>query len=259
MEDEWGPGQCEFTFDPQLGLTAADSMLLFRTATKQICRRLGYHATFMCRPALRQLLLQRLAPAPVAGSTSTAAATRSPTGPTATRPSPTWAALLRRRRARARRRGHASSPRRRSTATSGFKPFSFAPDRASWAVENRGADDPGHRRPRRREHPPGEPGRRAGGQPVPLMASQIVCGLDGIDRKLGPGPARPEPYARRPPDAADQPRRGGRGAGSGGRRCSAAPSATPSSTTCSWSSGHELGRFLAHVTDWEQREYFEVY
>jgi glutamine synthetase len=22
---------------------------------------------------------------------------------------------------------------------------------------------------------------------------------------------------------------------------------------------HELGRFRAHVTDWEQREYFEVY
>ena len=27
-------------------------MLLFRTATKQICRRNGYHATFMSEPAL---------------------------------------------------------------------------------------------------------------------------------------------------------------------------------------------------------------
>jgi glutamine synthetase len=52
MEDEWGPGQSEFTFDPQVGLAPADSMLLFRTAVKQICRRNGLHATFMTKPAL---------------------------------------------------------------------------------------------------------------------------------------------------------------------------------------------------------------
>ena len=52
MEDEWGPGQCEFTFDPAMGLVSADNMLLFRTAAKQQCRRNGYHATFMTRPAL---------------------------------------------------------------------------------------------------------------------------------------------------------------------------------------------------------------
>ena len=51
MEDEWGPGQCEFTFHPVRGISGADNMLLFRTATKQICRRAGYHATFMTRPA----------------------------------------------------------------------------------------------------------------------------------------------------------------------------------------------------------------
>ncbi len=27
-------------------------MMLFRSAVKQICRRHGYHATFMCRPGL---------------------------------------------------------------------------------------------------------------------------------------------------------------------------------------------------------------
>ena len=32
---------------------AADNVLLFRTATRQICRRLGYFATFMSRPALK--------------------------------------------------------------------------------------------------------------------------------------------------------------------------------------------------------------
>ena len=50
VELELGPSQCEFTFQPQAGLAPADTMMLFRSAVKQICRRLGYHATFMCRP-----------------------------------------------------------------------------------------------------------------------------------------------------------------------------------------------------------------
>jgi len=66
MEDEWGPGQCEFTFDPTRGVTSADQMVLFRTATKQLCRRHGYHATFMTRPGLPNFFFQRLASAPVA-------------------------------------------------------------------------------------------------------------------------------------------------------------------------------------------------
>src|ERR1700743_2600050 len=52
IENEWGPGQVECTFAPRGALEAADNVFLFRTATRQICRRLGYFATFMCRPAL---------------------------------------------------------------------------------------------------------------------------------------------------------------------------------------------------------------
>src|ERR1700690_4352746 len=52
IENEWGPGQVECTFAPCAALQAADNVFLFRTATRQICRRLGYFATFMCRPAL---------------------------------------------------------------------------------------------------------------------------------------------------------------------------------------------------------------
>ena len=40
-------------------------MMLLRSAIKQICRRHGYHATFMCKPRHTQLLRQRLAFAPV--------------------------------------------------------------------------------------------------------------------------------------------------------------------------------------------------
>ena len=51
LEVELGPSQCEFTFRPQRGLDAADTMILFRAATKQIARRHGLLASFMCRPA----------------------------------------------------------------------------------------------------------------------------------------------------------------------------------------------------------------
>src|SRR5258707_10760829 len=49
---EFGRSQCEFTFKPTVGLTPADNMVLLRSAVKQICHRHGYHATFMCRPKL---------------------------------------------------------------------------------------------------------------------------------------------------------------------------------------------------------------
>ena len=52
IEDEWGPGQIEFTFGPMEGLAAADAMILFRSAVKAICRRRGLLASFMCWPAL---------------------------------------------------------------------------------------------------------------------------------------------------------------------------------------------------------------
>jgi len=52
IEVEYGPSQCEFTFQPMTGLAPADTMVLFRSAVKQVCRRHGYHATFMCRPRI---------------------------------------------------------------------------------------------------------------------------------------------------------------------------------------------------------------
>src|SRR3954468_16848611 len=48
VEKEWGPGQVECTFAAGDALTTSDNLLLFRPATKQICRRMGHAATFMC-------------------------------------------------------------------------------------------------------------------------------------------------------------------------------------------------------------------
>ena len=56
VEVELGPSQCEFTFRPQAGLDSADTMVLFRAAVKQIARRHGYLASFMCRPALPNMM-----------------------------------------------------------------------------------------------------------------------------------------------------------------------------------------------------------
>src|SRR6476660_5262007 len=41
LEVELGPSQCEFTFRPQPAMAAADTMILFRAAAKQVARRHG--------------------------------------------------------------------------------------------------------------------------------------------------------------------------------------------------------------------------
>src|SRR5262245_54459055 len=56
VECEYGPSQCEFTFQALRGLEPADTMVLFRSAVKQICRRHGLHATFMCRPLIPNVM-----------------------------------------------------------------------------------------------------------------------------------------------------------------------------------------------------------
>ena len=56
FEVEYGPSQVEFTFRTGTGLEPADTMVLFRSATKQIAQRNGYHATFMCRPKLPNVM-----------------------------------------------------------------------------------------------------------------------------------------------------------------------------------------------------------
>ena len=55
IECEFGPSQVEFTFAPLPGVKAADAMSLFRSMVKQVCRRQGLHATFMCRPQIANL------------------------------------------------------------------------------------------------------------------------------------------------------------------------------------------------------------
>ena len=56
LEIELGPSQVEAVFDATDALTAADNMVLFRSAVRQALRRAGYHATFMCRPPFPNIM-----------------------------------------------------------------------------------------------------------------------------------------------------------------------------------------------------------
>jgi glutamine synthetase len=81
-----------------------------------------------------------------------------------------------------------------------FRPYSFAPDRVCWAVENRGAlvrvqgspgDDSSHVEMRS-----GEPAAN----PYLYLASNIAAGLDGVTRGLTPpAPVEADPYAAAAP------------------------------------------------------------
>lgn len=191
LEVELGPSQCEFTFDMQSGLAPADTMVLFRGAMKQIARRHGLLASFMCRPHvpnafssgwhLHQSLTDLQSGANVfvsheAGQILSATARAYLSG------------LL----------AHARAAAAFTTPTiNGYKryrPYSLAPDRAVWARDNRGVmirvlgqqGDPATHL----ENRVGEPAAN----PYLYMAAQIYAGLDGIARGLEPGPSADTPY-----------------------------------------------------------------
>lgn len=191
IENEWGAGQVECTFDPQAALRAADDYALFRTATRQLCRRAGHLASFMCcpgepsqypsgwhlhlslvdvrsggnrlMPASREQLLSPLGRAFVGG-------------------------LL----------DHAADAMAFCTPTiNGYRRFranSLAPDRAGWSYDNRGTmlrvlggpGDPASRI----ENRAGEPAAN----PYLFIAAQIASGLDGLRRGTEPRPPSDDPY-----------------------------------------------------------------
>jgi glutamine synthetase len=77
-----------------------------------------------------------------------------------------------------------------------FRPYSFAPDRVCWAVENRGALV-------RVQGSPGDSGSHAemrSGEPAAnpylYLASNVAAGADGVARSLvPPAPVEADPYA----------------------------------------------------------------
>lgn len=196
FENEWGPGQLECTFAPREALESADNLVLFRTATRQMCRRMGHLATFMARPKLDGYcssgwhLHQSLVDA--AGGLNAfmprdGGQLLSPLGlaylgglmhnalPATVFANPTINGYRR------------------------FRPNSLAPDRVAWCGDHRGVmlrvlgapGDPSTRI----ENRLGEPSAN----PYLYIASQIICGLDGIDNERDPGPPESDPYTTEHP------------------------------------------------------------
>ncbi|HZD63712.1 MAG TPA: glutamine synthetase family protein, partial [Xanthobacteraceae bacterium] len=185
IEVELGPSQCEFTFQPQVGLSPADTMMLFRSAVKQICRRQGCHATFMTRPKLENVMssgwhLHQSLRERRTGANTFAAKDNDVLSPVGRG---FLAGLL----------AHARAAAAFTTPTiNGYKryrSYSLAPDRVIWGRDNRGAmirvlggrGDAATRL----ENRAGEPAAN----PYLYMASQIVSGFDGMEKNLDPGPS----------------------------------------------------------------------
>ena len=249
-EVEFGPSQFEFTLAPQAGLDAADSMMLFRSAVKQIARRHGYHATFMCRPKLPNMmssgwhLHQSLARN---GSNAFVSQTEdlSESG------KQYLAGLL----------AHARAAAALSTPTiNGYKryrPYSLAPDRVVWGKENRGAAF-------RVIGAPGNPGTRIenrigepAANPYLYLASQVHSGMDGMARKLPLPRSADTPYETKaellPKTLAEALaclRKDKTLADAFGR--------TFIDYYCRIKEA-EIARFNAEVSDWEHREYFDLF
>lgn len=201
LEIEFGPSQCEATFAPAGAMQHADNMIRFRALVKQVCRRMGLHATFMCRP--------RFAAAMASGWHLHQSLVQAESGQNLFMPrnegevmSPlalNWIAGL---------LEHASESCLFSTPTvNGYKryrPHTLAPDRIQWGRDNKGAmiralaglDDTASRI----ENRIGEPAAN----PYLYMASQVLSGLDGIERDLQPPRPVDNPYdsgAERLPDS----------------------------------------------------------
>ena len=196
IENEWGPGQLECTFAPRDALETADNVILFRSAVRQIARRLGYVATFMTRPMLKNYyssgwhLHQSLADL---GTGTNMFVPSVPGGPLSETGQHYLGGLL--------KHGLDGLVFANPTVNAyrRFRANSLAPDRIAWGTDHRGAmlrvlsgfGDPSSRI----ENRVGEPSAN----PYLYIASQVVAGMDGMANHRSPGPPDTDPYATEHP------------------------------------------------------------
>jgi len=254
MEVEFGASQCEMTFHPAAGVAHADNMMLFRSAVKQLCRRAGFHASFMSRPRLpnamgsgwhlHQSLVDRKSGANLFMPDDDRQLLSQTGG--------SWVAGI---------LEHAAECCLLTTPTlNGYKryqPFQLAPDRIQWGKDNKGAmirslAAPGDAASRI-ENRVGDPAAN----PYFYLASQVVSGLDGLERALQPPSPALAPYSSSAPplpkslgDALDAFRnsdflRQFLGAGF--------------VDYLAFIKQAEWNRYLSDVSEWEHREYFRLY
>lgn len=255
MEIELGPSQVELTFSPGSGLEVADQAVLLRSAVKQISHRHGLHATFMSRPNIGNSFtsgwhLHQSLVDPGTGHNALVPASEvqmlSDVG------GHFVAGLLK----------HASESCLLTTPTvTGYKryrPDSLAPDRVAWGRQHRGAmlrvvggpDDPATRV----ENRVGD----SAANPYLFLASQMLSGAAGL--RAGEAPAHP---TESPYEEAAGPRLP--------RSLAEAIECFDGSALYRGALGDEFvdylvtlkraewNRFMSSVTDWEHREYFDLF
>ena len=252
-EVEFGPSQVEVTFHPLAPLEAADTMVEFRNAVKQICRRHGYHASFMCRPHLENMFSSGWHLHQSLSDLKTGSNAFMPAGDNILSEVGLHyvGGILK----------HARAASVFTTPTLNgykrYKPFTLAPDRAVWSSDNRGAmvraiggvGDPGSRI----ENRIGEPAAN----PYLYIASQIASGVDGIRNKREAGAPSMTPYQANKPALPGS--------------LMEAVSELRKSNFFRERFGDdfvnyiieikeaEIGRFLSETNDWEHREYFDLF
>lgn len=254
MEVEFGPSQCEFTFRPGMNTDPADCMVLFRSAAKQIARRHGHHITFMCRPKLPNIfssgwhLHQSLQDRKTGRNAFIPVDDCQPLSPPGRH---FLAGLLEHAPASAAFAAPTINAYRR------YRPYSLAPDRAIWGRDNRGVmcrvlggvGDPASRI----ENRLGEPAAN----PYLYMASQLIAGMDGMARAAEPPPSADAPYETPAPHLP--------------RSLEAALAALRENACYRAGFGDrfidyflhikdaEIARYQLEVSEWEHREYFELF
>ncbi|MCR5978042.1 glutamine synthetase [Gordonia jinghuaiqii] len=266
FDDEWAPSQMETTFDILDGLAAADAAALFRTATKQIAKRNGHLASFMCTPAIEGFYangwhlhtsiadretgenlmvptddapLSELGVHYVGGTLEHGAAASVFTTPTI------------------------NGYRRR-------RPYSLAPDRLAWGQDNRAAmmrviSAPGDVA----SHVENRVGDSAA-NPYLYIASQAAAGLDGILNRTDPGPVSDDPYSADVPqlpgslaesiDALEQDSFFRKAFGDGFIDYLVTMKRSEVTRYDAWvAENPDESTYVNGVTDWEHREYFELF
>jgi len=253
LEAEWGPGQIEISLDPLEDMAPADAVVILRAAVKQVARRLGLLASFMAKPALPNVYSSGWHLHQALFDTATGKNAFAEAGVLMSDSGLHFVGGL---------LEHARAATAFSNPTlTGYKRLNanpLAPNRVVWSCDNKGAmcrlvggmGDPATHL----ENRSGEPAAN----PYLYMGSQIVAGLDGIANKIDPGPPLANPYEQtqrpRMPSSLEE-----------------AVDALAASTMFREALGdefidhyvtvrrHEIGRFQAYVTDWEHREYFELF
>jgi glutamine synthetase len=250
FEVEFGPSQMEITLSPLPALAAADAMMLFRSAVKQVARRHGYHATFMCRPKLPNVMSSgwHLHQSLSRAGKNVLVSEKEDLSETGKH----WLAGL---------LAHARGACAFSTPTiNGYKryrPYTLAPDRVVWGKENRGAllrviGGPGNQATRI-ENRIGEPAAN----PYLYIASQIHSGLDGLAARPNLRPSADTPYEAKAdllPRTLDEALEALRK-----DKALRAGFGDPFIEYFCRIKEAEIARFNLEVSDWEHREYFDLF